>query len=173
MYESSYCPSRYWYWSRFGSLNTVWQLVLEKENYEFKTVKSRLKIDLTSHPVRFQTVVMSVLLYSCTTWTITKRLEKKLDKSDWTNPRSSCLQNSCSTTNYQFSFSYIYIYIPILQTMLGVAEEERTNSRSTVCHGCLHRNAQVRAPTSKDLRTSAVCGHWMQSRGSDRNERES
>ncbi len=28
---------------------------------------------------RFQTVVVSILLYGCTTWTPTKRLEKKLD----------------------------------------------------------------------------------------------
>ena len=46
----------------------------------------------------FQAVVMSILLYGCTTWTLTKRLDKKLDsnytrmlrailnKSWWQNP---------------------------------------------------------------------------------------
>ena len=29
----------------------------------------------------FQAVVVSILLYGCTTWTLTKRLEKKLDSS--------------------------------------------------------------------------------------------
>ena len=39
------------------------------------------KSDLTDKMKRsfFQAVVMSILLYGCTTWTLTKRLEKKLD----------------------------------------------------------------------------------------------
>ena len=40
-----------------------------------------LKSDLTDKMKRgfFQEVVVSILLYGCTTWTLTKRLEKKLD----------------------------------------------------------------------------------------------
>ena len=40
-----------------------------------------LKSDLTDKMKRsfFQAVVVSILLYGCTTWTLTKRLEKKLD----------------------------------------------------------------------------------------------
>ena len=39
------------------------------------------KLDLTDKIKRsfFQAAVMSILLYGCTTWTLTKRLEKKLD----------------------------------------------------------------------------------------------
>ena len=39
------------------------------------------KSDLTDKRKRsfFQAVVMSILLYGCTTWTLTKQLEKKLD----------------------------------------------------------------------------------------------
>ena len=39
------------------------------------------KSDLTDKMKRsfFQTAVVSILLYGCTTWTLTKRLEKKLD----------------------------------------------------------------------------------------------
>ena len=39
------------------------------------------KSDLTDKMKRsfFQAVVTSILLYGCTTWTLTKRLEKKLD----------------------------------------------------------------------------------------------
>ena len=39
------------------------------------------KLDLTNKMKRsfFHAVVISILLYGCTTWTITKRLEKKLD----------------------------------------------------------------------------------------------
>ena len=41
----------------------------------------RWKSDLTDKMKRsfFQAVVVSILLYGCTTWTLTKRLEKKLD----------------------------------------------------------------------------------------------
>ena len=40
-----------------------------------------LKSDLTDKITRsfFQTSVLSILMYGCTTWTLTKRLEKKLD----------------------------------------------------------------------------------------------
>ena len=39
------------------------------------------KSDLTDKMKRsfFQAVLVSILLYGCTTWTLTKRLEKKLD----------------------------------------------------------------------------------------------
>ena len=39
------------------------------------------KSDLTDKMKRsfFQAAVVSILLYGCTTWTLTKRLEKKLD----------------------------------------------------------------------------------------------
>ena len=39
------------------------------------------KSDLTNKMKRsfFQTAIVSILLYGCTTWTLTKRLEKKLD----------------------------------------------------------------------------------------------
>ena len=39
------------------------------------------KLDLTDKMKRsfFQAVVVSILLYGCTTWTLTKRMEKKLD----------------------------------------------------------------------------------------------
>ena len=49
------------------------------------TVIDRLSIiwksDLTDEMKRsfFQAAVVSILLYGCTTWTLTKRLEKKLD----------------------------------------------------------------------------------------------
>ena len=42
-----------------------------------------LKSNLTDKRKRsfFQAVVVSILLYGCTTWTLTKRLEKKLDSN--------------------------------------------------------------------------------------------
>ena len=50
-------------WTAINRLSTIW------------------KSDLTDKMKRsfFQAVVTSILLYGCTTWTLTKRLEKKLD----------------------------------------------------------------------------------------------
>ena len=54
----------------------------------------------------FQAAVVSILLYGCTTWTITKRLEKKLDATTqkcweryWTNPGDNTPRDSnCTAT---------------------------------------------------------------------------
>ena len=53
------------------------------------------KSDLTDEMKRsfFQAAVVSTLLYGCTTWTLTKRLEKKLD-SNYTRMLRAILNNS-------------------------------------------------------------------------------
>ena len=43
----------------------------------------------------FQAAVVSVLLYGCTTWTLTKRMEKKLD-GNYTRMLRAILNKSCS-----------------------------------------------------------------------------
>ena len=63
------------------------------------TVIDRLSIiwksDLTDKMKRnfFQAAVISILLYGCTTWTLTKRLEKKLD-SNYTRMLQAILNKS-------------------------------------------------------------------------------
>ena len=62
------------------------------------------KSDLTDKMKRsfFQAVVVSILLYGCTSWTLTKRLEKKLD-GNYTRMLQAILNNMCNTpqgTNY-------------------------------------------------------------------------
>ena len=44
----------------------------------------------------FQAAVVSILLYVCTTWTLTKRLEKKLD-GNYTNVASNIEQVLAAT----------------------------------------------------------------------------
>ena len=66
------------------------------------------KPDLTDKMKRsfFQTAVVSILLYGCTTLTLTKHMEKKLDgnytrKEYWTIPGDSTSQSSsCTATNH-------------------------------------------------------------------------
>ena len=45
------------------------------------------------HPVSFQAAVVSIQLYGCTSWTLTKRLEKKLD-SNYTRMLRAILNKS-------------------------------------------------------------------------------
>ena len=47
--------------SRLNFLTLVWQLVYEKENFEFEPVKLRLKTDPVSHPVRAERLVNTYL----------------------------------------------------------------------------------------------------------------
>ena len=58
----------------------------------------------------FQAAVVSILLYGCTTWTLTKRLEKKLDgnytrmlREILKSPGSNTLQDTNYTVTYHLS----------------------------------------------------------------------
>ena len=69
------------------------------------------KSDLTDKMKRsfFQAAVVSILLYGCTTWTLTKRLEKKLD-DNYTRMLRAILNKSWRLFFF-LVFSYLYIYI--------------------------------------------------------------
>ena len=63
IYIYIYIVSWIWHWTAIDKLSIIW------------------KSDITDKMKRsfFQAAVVSILLYGCTTWTLTKRLEKKLD----------------------------------------------------------------------------------------------
>ena len=61
----------------------------------------------------FQEAVVSILLYGCTTWTLTKRMEKRLDsiytkccEQYWTSPGGNAPQSSSCTATYHLSQNY-------------------------------------------------------------------
>ena len=67
------------------------------------------KSDLTDKMKQsfFQAVIVSILQYGCTTWTLTKQLEKKLDANSqecceqyWTSPGGNTPQSSSCTDTY-------------------------------------------------------------------------
>ena len=64
-------------WTTIGSLSVIW------------------KSDLTDKIKRsfFQAAVVSILLYGCTTWTLTKHIEKQLD-GNYTRMRRTILNKS-------------------------------------------------------------------------------
>ena len=65
-------------WTAIDSLSVIW------------------KTDLTDRMKRsfFQAMIVSILLYGCTTWTLTKQLRKKLD-GNYTRMLRAILNNSC------------------------------------------------------------------------------
>ena len=81
-------------WTANDSLSVIWKSALaDKMKRSF-----------------FQAAVMSILLYGCTTWTLTKRMEKKLEsnytkmlRAYWTSPGETTLQSSSCTATYHLS----------------------------------------------------------------------
>ena len=77
-------------WTAFNRLSVIW------------------KSDLTDKMKRswFQAVIVSILLYRCTTWTLTKRLEKNFTTTQecceqyWTSPGGNTQQSSSYTVTY-------------------------------------------------------------------------
>ena len=64
----------------------------------------------------FQVAVVSILLYGCTTWTLTKQLEKKLD-GNYTRMLQAILNKSCQQhpTRHQ-----LYGYLPPITKTIQV-----------------------------------------------------
>ena len=92
------------------------------------------KSDLTDKMKRsfFQTAAMSILLYGCTTWTLTRRMEKKVDDNNikmlraiLNNPRDSTPQSSSCTATYYPSRKLSKLDEP---DMRDIAEEVETSS---------------------------------------------
>ena len=106
------------------------------------------KSDLTDKMKRsfFQAAVVSILLYGCTTWTITKRLEKKLD-GIYTRMLRAILNNSWrntpQSTNYTAtclpSRKLSKLDKPIMQDTAG---EVGTSSEMMYSYGSLHMAKQ-------------------------------
>ena len=100
-----------------GSSVSSTEKVIDTRLTKAWTAIDKLKIiwksDLTDKMKRsfFQATVVSILLYGCTTWTLTKRLEKKLD-GYYTRMLRVILNKSWRQhpTRHQL-YIYIYIYI--------------------------------------------------------------
>ena len=89
------------------------------------------KSDLTNKIKRsfFQAVVVSILLYGCTTWTLTKWMAKTLMATTqecceqyWTSPGGNTPQSSCCTATYHPSQKLSKLYKPDMQDTAGEVE---------------------------------------------------
>ena len=92
------------------------------DSYQWLSVK--WKSDLTDKIKRsfFQAAVVSILLYGCTTWTLTNRMEKKFD-GNYTRMLRAVLNKSWrqhSTKNKQTKKKQLYGDIPLITKTIQV-----------------------------------------------------
>ena len=137
VYDSSlFSPLNYLFiWRRYlGNSVESTEKDIETRLTKAWTAINRLSIiwksDLTDKMKRsfFQAAVTSILLYGCTTWTLTKRLEKKLDGNytwcvqSWTSPGSSTPQDTNCTATCPLSRKLFKLGEPDMQDIAGEAE---------------------------------------------------
>ena len=94
----------------------------------------------------FQAVVVSILLYGCTRWMLTKRMEKKLAaitqecyQQYWTSPGDSDPQSSSYMANYHLSWKLSKLDEPETRDTAG---EVRTSSYVMYSCGPSHMDEQ-------------------------------
>ena len=92
-------------WTTIDKLSVIWKSDLtDKMKHSF-----------------FQAAVVSILLYGCTTWTLTKQLEKKLD-GNYTSPGSNTPQRNNYTATCLPSQKLSKLDEPDMQDTAGEAE---------------------------------------------------
>ena len=112
----------------------------------------------------FQAAVVSILLYGCTTWTLTKRLEKKLDgnytRMLWAILNKSWQQHS---TRHQ-----LYSHLPPIMKTIQVRRTRHAGhcwrSRDEL-KWCTPMEPHIwpskSRTTSSNIHTAAMWGYWM------------
>ena len=135
--NSMYYVYIYIYWTAIDNLSMIW------------------KSDLTDKMKRsfFQAALVSILLYGCTTWTLTKRLEKKLDgnntrmlRAKFKSPGGNTPQSTNYTATYLPSWKLFKLDEPDTQETPG---EAGTSSSEMYSDG-----PQIW------LTSSVRCGEW-------------
>ena len=135
-------------WTAFNRLSIIWKSDLtDKMKHSF-----------------FQAAVTSILLYGCTTWTLTKRLEKKLD-GNYTRMLRAILNKSWRQhpTRHQLyghlppSWKLFKLDEPDMQTLLE--KQGRTHKRCTLMDP--HTWPCKSRTTSTNIHSAAMWGYGM------------
>ena len=116
----------------------------------------------------FQAVIVSILLYGCTTWTLTKRLEKKLD-GNYTIMFRAILNKSCSNTLQ--GTNYTVTWLPSIKfTKLDEPDMQDTAGEACQTHTWCNPMDPHRT-TSLNIHTVAMWGYrmlpWRPARGEE------
>ena len=128
-------------WTAINRLSVVW------------------KSDLTDKMWRsfFQASVVSILLYGCTTWTLTKRMEKKLD-GNYTRMLRALLNRSWRQhpTKQQ-----LYGHRPPITKTIKI----RRTRHAGHCKWCTpvdpFTGTSKGGTSNSNIRTAALCRHWI------------
>ena len=110
----------------------------------FDRLSVKRKSDLTDKMKRsfFQAAVVSILLYGCTTWMLTKRMEKKLD-GNYTRMLRAILNKSWRQhPTKQQLYGHLPPITKTIQDMQDTAGEVGTKSQGTYSCGPLHIDEQ-------------------------------
>ena len=114
----------------------------------------------------FQAVAVSLLLYGFTSWTLTKCIEKKL-VGNYPKMLEAILNKSGSSSTIpnskrEVTYPHLKIHLSKMsKTTLDTVGEVSTKSSVMFIYGPYTWTFHCWM-TSKNLFTSALCGHWMQ-----------
>ena len=148
---------------RFVCLSTLMEYLMPRRLTKTWTAIDKLsiiwKLDLTDKMKRsfFQAAVVSILLYGCTTWTLTKRLEKKLD-SNYKQMLRAILNKSWRQhpTKYQ-----VYGHLPPITKTIQV-RRTRNAGHSWRSRDELISDVLLWAPTYGQARTGRPARTYIQ-----------
>ena len=125
------------------------------------------KSDLTDKMKRsfFQAAVVSILLYGCTTWTLTKRIEKKLD-GNYIRMLRAILNKSWRQHSTK---PQLYGHLPLITKTIKVRRTRYTGhcwrSRGQAHKWCTPMDPVIwlnkSGTTKSDLHTAALWGYGM------------
>ena len=131
-------------WTAINRLSVIWKSDLtDKMKHSF-----------------FQAAIISILLYGCTTWTLTKHIEKKLD-GNYTRMLQAILNKSWGQhpTKQQ-----LYGHLPPITKTIKIRRtrhgEARTSSYVMISYGSPTWPSKSRA-TSSNVHTTAMWGYGM------------
>ena len=115
------------------------------------------KSDLTDKMKRsfFQAAVVSILLYGCTTWTLTKRLEKKLD-GNYARMLRAILNKSCRQHPTR---PQLYGHLPPIMKTIQIRQTRRAHKWCTPMDP--HIWPSKSRTTSSNIHTAAMWGYGM------------
>ena len=147
-----------------SSVSTTEKYIGTRLTKAWTAINKLWKSDLTDKMKRsfFQAVVVSILLYGCTTWTLTKRLEKKLD-GNYTKMLRAILNKSWQQhpTKHQ-----LYGHLPPITKTIQAR-------RTRLTRRCWRSRDELMSPmdphiwpgksrtTSSNIHTAAVWGFGM------------
>ena len=125
-------------------------LIIWKSN-----LSSKIKQDF------FQAVAVSILLYGCTTWTLTKCMEKKT-KWELHKNATCCFEQILVAKWHKTAAVWPHTsHLTDHPNMISKTYRALLKKQGWTHKQCFFMDPYIWTHTAKDLITSAIYGHWM------------